>query len=293
LRQGETELEPIVASRGSFNGITITPDGKALFAASHLEGVIKVDLATGATTVVGLPAGATLGGIDGLYLHEGSLVAIQNGTDPIRVVRAWLDPAMTRVTRLAVLEQEHPESDVPLTGTIVGDHLYYVARSQLRAFDGKTIWPEDRLRETTILKLPLEIASAPAPDLEAERASLLAMHAGEIRAHLELDAAWLAETHGDEFASASRGRIGRATSAETRAFFTKYFEGASYLEYEDAEPPIVRVSDDGSMGWILSRTRVRRVDDGEESGFVYAGMMAYEKRDGRWVRVANASSFEE
>ena len=47
------------------------------------------------------------------------------------------------------------------------------------------------------------------------------------------------------------------------------------------------------MAWILSRTRVRRRQDGKERTFVYAGMMAYEKRDGRWNRVGNASTFEE
>ena len=234
-----------------------------------------------------------LGGIDGLYVHDSSLVAIQNGTDPIRVIRAWLNPEMTRVTRFAVLEQEHPQSDLPLTGTIVGDDLYYVARSQLRAFEGKNIWPDEKLKESTILKLPLEVVAAPAPDLAAERETLLELHRQGIRAHIELDADAIARDHGDDFVSAYRGRIDRMTRAEARQFFTEYFKGATYPQYEDLEPPIIRISDDASMAWILSRTRVRRRQDGKERTFVYAGMMAYEKRDGRWNRVGNASTFEE
>ena len=293
LRRGGAAVEQFLAREGAFfNGIAIAPDGKAIFAASHSEGVLKIDLSTKTASLLALPPGTTLGGIDGLYVHENSLVGIQNGTDPIRVIRAWLDPEWTRVTRFAVLEQEHPESDIPLTGTIVGDHLYYVARSQLRAFDGPKIWPPERLKESTILRLPLEIAASPAPDLAAERNALLEMHRAEIRAHVELDAAALAEDHGDDFVSVTRGKISRSSSDETRRFFESYFEGASYPQYEDAQPPIVRVSDDGSMGWIISRTRVRRVKDGKESSFVYAGMMAYEKRNGRWVRVANVSTFE-
>ena len=43
------------------------------------------------------------------------------------------------------------------------------------------------------------------------------------------------------------------------------------------------------MAWMITRTRVRRVQkkaDGaeHEEKFVYAGIMTYEKRDGRWVR---------
>jgi hypothetical protein len=63
------------------------------------------------------------------------------------------------------------------------------------------------------------------------------------------------------------------------------------------DPPVVRVSDDGSMGWVLSRLRVKRTGPGrhgapQERAFVYAGIMTYEKRDGRWLRVANVSTFE-
>lgn len=156
LRAGAETIEPYFAQDGAFfNGIAITPDGKFLFAASHTGGVIRIDTRTKAATVIEVPAGVTLGGIDGLYFHERSLVGVQNGTDPSRVIRAWLDRKMKRVTRFAVLEQAHPLSDIPLTGTIVGNDLYYVARSQLEAFENGKIWPAERLKETVILKLPL------------------------------------------------------------------------------------------------------------------------------------------
>lgn len=287
------KLEPFFSTDGGFfNGIALTPDGTTIFAASHLDGVFRIDVASGRAALLEVPDGVTLGGIDGLYVHDNSLVAIQNGTDPIRVVRAWLDRPMTRVIRFAVLEQGHPDSDLPLTGVIVGEDLHYVGRSQLRAFDGPAIWPAAKLKETTILRLPLDVAHAPAPDPDEEEASLLAMHRAEIRAHLERDAGWIAETHGEDFVSASGGKLQRSDPEQTLAFFTRYFDGAVYLQYEDAEPPVVRVSDDGSLGWVLSRTRVRRTQGGREHSFVYAGMMGYRKVDGRWIRVANASTFE-
>lgn len=291
---GAETIQPFLTRPDAFfNGIANTEDGRTLFAASHFEGVLRVDVASKAASLLDLPPAVALGGIDGLYVHENSLVAVQNGTDPIRVIRAWLNPEMTRVTRFAVLEQEHPLSDIPLTGVITGDHLYYVARSQLRAFDGKNIWPEEKLKESTILKLPLEVAASPAPDLAAERQALLDLHRDGIRAHLERDAPSIARDHGDDFVSAFRGKLDRTNRAEALAFFTGYFKGATYPQYEDLEPPVIRVSDDASMAWILSRTRVRRVVGDKEGTFVYAGMMAYEKRDGRWIRVGNASTFEE
>ena len=101
----------------------------------------------------------------------------------------------------------------------------------------------------------------------------------------------------DEFISVSNGRVQRTTPAENLQFFEEYFKGAKYYEWDDLEPPIVRVSNDASMAWMIVRTRVHRVQTpsggtATERRFVYAGIMAYEKKGGRWVRVANVSTFE-
>jgi hypothetical protein len=51
------------------------------------------------------------------------------------------------------------------------------------------------------------------------------------------------------------------------------------------------------MAWMIVRTRVHRVQtrsggEATERRFVYAGIMVYEKKGGRWARVANVSTFE-
>jgi hypothetical protein len=51
------------------------------------------------------------------------------------------------------------------------------------------------------------------------------------------------------------------------------------------------------MAWMIVRTHVRRAEPDDAGGrraceFVYAGIMTYEKRDGRWARIANVSTFE-
>ena len=293
LKSGNDSPERFIEMPDAFfNGIAMTSDGKTLFGAAHLQGVLRIDVATKTHTFIDVPHGVTLAGIDGLYVHDGSLVAVQNGIDPMRVVRAWLDPEMKRVTRFEVLEQAHPLSDFPLTGTIVGDHLYYVARSQLRAFDDMKIWPMEKLKETVILKLPLDVPAPPPVDLEKEKLALLEVHRAGIRNHIELNANGLAEGVADQMISASAGKINRSSREDVRKMFTEYFNCATYHEYVDLEPPIVRVSDDGSMAWVLTRVRARRTQNGQESSFVYAGMMAYEKRNGKWLAVGNASTFE-
>jgi hypothetical protein len=126
---------------------------------------------------------------------------------------------------------------------------------------------------------------------------LLRIHESDRRAHFETSAKQLMEHGSDEFISVSNGKVQRTTRAENLKFFEEYFKGAKYYEWDDLEPPIVRVSNDASMAWMIVRTRVRRVQtqssgEATERTFVYAGIMAYEKNGGRWLRVANVSTFE-
>ena len=134
-------------------------------------------------------------------------------------------------------------------------------------------------------------------NLEAEKAELLRLHKQGREAHFKTDVELLLADNPEEFVSVSGGKINRPRKADTRKMFTEYFRGAKYYEWDDVEEPIVRVSKDGSMGWMITRVRVRRVQKDKsgrevEEKFVYAGIMTYEKREGKWVRVANVSTFE-
>ncbi|HET9034230.1 MAG TPA: hypothetical protein VFN25_15165, partial [Dokdonella sp.] len=71
-----------------------------------------------------------LGGIDGLYWYDGTLVAIENGMWPQRVIRLTLGKDGKSITKMMPLDVANPAFDVPTTGTIAGDGLYYIANSQ-------------------------------------------------------------------------------------------------------------------------------------------------------------------
>jgi len=126
---------------------------------------------------------------------------------------------------------------------------------------------------------------------------LLRVHASEREAHYKTDVDKLLENAPEEFISVSRGKISRSSKDDTRKFFTGYFKDAKYYEWDDLEEPIIGISDDASMAWMITRTRIRRMQKNanggeQEENAVYAGIMTYAKRDGRWVRVANVSTFE-
>jgi hypothetical protein len=118
---------------------------------------------------VAAPAGSGLRSIVGLYVHGGGLVWIQNGGGPDRVVRARLGADAATVTELQVLDAGHPDYNVPTTGVVVGDTLFYVATAQLGAIrTGGRVAPADSMRENVFLKLPIppdppSASSPPAP----------------------------------------------------------------------------------------------------------------------------------
>jgi hypothetical protein len=151
-------LEPIVPPRSFFypNGIVPAPGGKLYVA--HATGIALVDPATGAITRVEPPPGpppAPLGGIDGLALHRGALVAVQNSIGRPRLVKIALDDTGARATSLTVLENDPKSLELPTTTAVLGDHAYTIANSQLDALSPEGLRKGRKLEDPRILRTPL------------------------------------------------------------------------------------------------------------------------------------------
>jgi len=133
---------------------------------------------------------------------------------------------------------------------------------------------------------------------EQARRALLKVHELELQAHRQTDVKLLMASVQKDFIYVRDGKIAHSSPEEVRAKFEKYFKNAKYQVYEDMEPPVVYASDDGGMGWVISRTHARRTQLNPATGkeereeFIYAGIMTYELKGTKWVRVANVSTFE-
>lgn len=156
LDQKSGTFAPFYRGDGSFrepNGIAFAADRRSLYV-TDAGGISRIDLASRERRALTAPEGVSLGGVDGVYLHRGSLIAILPRAK--LVARLKLDGDGLRVTALEVLESQHPLFDEPSTGVIVGDVLYYIANSQQGRYDGGgTLFPLERLYQPVILKLPL------------------------------------------------------------------------------------------------------------------------------------------
>jgi sugar lactone lactonase YvrE len=159
VRAGVDTLERIARPDPSrfngANGIALAADGTRLYVA-FAEGIARVDPASGRVRYLAVPPTVTTASVDGLYWHDGDLVAVQMEPSVERVVRFVLDPTGWRVRRAEVLERAHPAFRYPTTGVVVGDTLYYVANPGWdRLEDDGTVRPAEVPAPTVILRLPL------------------------------------------------------------------------------------------------------------------------------------------
>ncbi len=120
----------------------LSANAKRLFVADYARGIAVVDLATRGVRWLAHPGNVTLVGTDGLYRVGNTLLAVQNGTTPNRVVRVLLDTAMTRVLDAEVLERAKPAVSDPTHGVMVGGTFFFIARSGWdRVRDNGTLAP--------------------------------------------------------------------------------------------------------------------------------------------------------
>jgi hypothetical protein len=148
-----------------------------------------------------------------------------------------------------------------------------------------------------LLGLACAAPALPFADIESAKAELLALHQADRRAHFAHDVDTLVSTLPADFIYVRDGKIQTQTKDASRKRFTEYFQGAEFTAWDDLEPPTVHVSLDGRMGWMIVRVKIAYTKTdaagtktSEET--VCAWMSAYEKSKGKWVHVANASTFE-
>jgi hypothetical protein len=158
IRHKKDELELFIEGEPfvSPQGLDFTADEKHLLMADYSKGIFLIDLQTKKLLNLTPAPDSTLLGIDGLYRYKDTLVAVQNGVNPHRVVRLFLNKRMDQVLRFEIIEANHPLFDEPTLGVIVKDTFYYIANSQWGAIDEKgQLASSDKLREPVILKMKL------------------------------------------------------------------------------------------------------------------------------------------
>jgi sugar lactone lactonase YvrE len=131
VEHGKDSLD-ILVPKGVFHSPqtpALSPDGRRLFVPDYSRGIGIVELASRQVRLLEHSKELSLGGIDGMYLSGRTLIAIQNGTAPERLIRMTLDESLQRVLEWETIEANWPGLGDPTHGVVVGQQFYFIANS--------------------------------------------------------------------------------------------------------------------------------------------------------------------
>ena len=158
LRSGADGLETLVPP-GTFRspqGLATSADGRLLYVSDYRYGIAVVPLDGGAPALLTTDLPLILDGVDGLWRRGDELIAMQNGTSPMRISAFRLSRDGMRVIGHRVLERAHSEWTEPLSGHLGPDALYYVGNGQWDRWIASEPAAGKPFGPTQIRRLPLE-----------------------------------------------------------------------------------------------------------------------------------------
>jgi hypothetical protein len=108
----------------------LSADERLLYVPDYVRGIAAMDLKSHKVEWLQPADDIALSGIDGLYLHRGWFIAVQNGTTPPRVIRFSAD-----LKKQQVLEANWDGLGEPTHGAIVGDDFLFIANGGWPEYD--------------------------------------------------------------------------------------------------------------------------------------------------------------
>lgn len=153
----DADVMDVLVPSGIFRspqGLVTSPDSTKLYVSDYAYGIAIVDLASGRVSRLTTSLPILLDGVDGLWRQGNELIAVQNGTSPMRISAFALSNDGTSVVGHRIIEQSHPEWREPLSGYLGDGALYYVANGQWdRWVDGKSVAGKP-FTQTYIFRVP-------------------------------------------------------------------------------------------------------------------------------------------
>ena len=158
ISEGSESMQPVIKALTfrAIQGITLDEKGEYLFVSDYSKGVFLVELATGGYFLMAAPEDQVVVGIDGLYFYKNSLIGVQNGIQPHRIIRMQLSDSFDRIVSVQPLEVNNEHFDRPALGAVVKDQFYYIANSQMGRLRGDgNLPPAEELKNPVVLRVKL------------------------------------------------------------------------------------------------------------------------------------------
>lgn len=136
----------------NLQGLDFSADGNTLFVADYISGLYHVSMKTSKIEKIGFGTPNALRGIDGLYFYRNSLLTLQNGTNPLRVCRYFLNDDQTRIRRMEFIEKATENLGEPTLGVVSDDTFHFIANSPWGAYDRKHQFDATKAQKPVVRK---------------------------------------------------------------------------------------------------------------------------------------------
>lgn len=148
-------------------------------------------------------------------------------------------------------------------------------------------------REISLNKLDQRVFTVP-PKVAAMN-ELMELQKQQRAAHFKGDAKIIFSEFADEYVSVGNGRVRKPEKEANLNRLQNYFNNSTFIEWDDIAPPIIKVSDDATLGYVIINKKVRLLAKDEngkerEEIEIFAWISTYRKIKGVWKLTAVAST---
>jgi hypothetical protein len=123
---------------------------------------------------------------------------------------------------------------------------------------------------------------------------LLELHKQVGDAYLNKDVGFFTKDIANDYFSISRGKYIKPTRSKITQIFENYLNITEFKVYESLMDPIVTVSDDGTLGWVVAQVKIQAKRELEglshEVDEIWTWITLYKRQNGNWIRMGEVNS---
>ncbi|MEO1263760.1 MAG: nuclear transport factor 2 family protein [Bacteroidota bacterium] len=123
---------------------------------------------------------------------------------------------------------------------------------------------------------------------------LLALHHQERVFHFEKRATEFANYLSENIISVNSGEVRQPTRTENKNRIEDYFNRVEFIEWDDVAEPIIQISEDGKMAYVVVQKKVSvkygKAEDALQGTTEFAWVSIYEKENKEWKITCNIST---
>lgn len=176
---------------------------------------------------------------------------------------------------------------------VAGLHLPY----QVLINDGERVF---KYLFTTIILNEGSFDDFRAPDtVLTDEQKLMRLHRVIMDDHFFGNMDRLNDRNGDNLTIVSQGAVYEVSKDESSAMMNRMINNRDYTVYNDLIRPKIKISQDGSLAWVIVKILAKGIrydEEGKPKGpleFTSAWIELYEKVQGQWKMIGNVSNFKE